>query len=227
MARWAIINFAFCPIRKGFSHHTIVTHSVFQTLADFFSRYGYWVIFFGVMLENAGIPLPGETILLFAGFLAYHEKMDLLPAILVAIAGATCGDSMGFLVGHYGGRPFVDKVLRKFSIVAKSFDRAQSLFLRYGQWAVFSGRFIAGLRVFAGILAGLFRMPYRRFLFFNFTGAVAWSIAITYVGFMFGNSWQLVQQHLKKVDEIVLIGVVLGILAGVIAYYVQRRKPPS
>jgi membrane protein DedA with SNARE-associated domain len=70
-------------------------------------------------------------------------------------------------------------------------------------------------------------MPYRRFLFFNFTGAVAWSIAITYVGFMFGNSWELVQQHLKKVDEIVLVGVVMGFLAGVIVYYIKREKPPS
>jgi membrane protein DedA with SNARE-associated domain len=204
-----------------------VTHTVFQDLADFFSRYGYWVVFFGVMLENAGIPIPGETILLFAGFLAYHEKLDLVPAILVAIAGATCGDSLGFLIGYYGGRPFVEKVFRKFSLVAKSFDRAQSLFLKYGQWAVFSGRFIAGLRVFAGILAGLFRMPYPRFLFFNFTGATAWAIAITYVGFMFGNSWELVQQHLKRLDEIVFVAVLLAILAGVIAYHVNRRKSPS
>lgn len=176
------------------------------------------------MLENAGIPLPGETFLLFAGFLAYHEKMDLLPAILVAIAGATCGDSLGFAAGHYGGRPFVNKFLKRFSLVAKSFDRSQSFFLKYGQWAVFSGRFIAGLRMFAGILAGLFRMPYWRFLFFNFTGAVVWSIAITSVGFMFGNSWELVQQHLKRVDEIVLVVVGLGILAGIIAYYFQQRK---
>ena len=105
------------PSGRAFHYHTIVTHNVFQTLADFFSRYGYWVMFFGVMLENAGIPIPGETVLLFAGFLAYHEKLDLVPAMLVAIAGATCGDSLGFLVGHYGGRPFVDKVIRKFSLL--------------------------------------------------------------------------------------------------------------
>ena len=222
-----MISVDYCPIRKGFSPPTIVTHNVIQTLADFFLRYGYWVVFFGVMLENAGIPLPGETVLLFAGYLAFHEKMDLVPVILIAIAGATCGDSFGYLVGRYGGRPFVNKVLRKFSLVARSFDRSQSLFLKYGQWAVFSGRFIAGLRMFAGILAGVFQMPYPRFLFFNFTGATAWAIAITYVGFMFGSSWQLVQQHLRKVDEIVLICIVAGILAGVITYYVRRRKPIS
>jgi len=212
---------------EGLLLQTIVVHNVFQTLAEFFSRYGYWVVFFGVMLENAGIPVPGETVLLYAGFLAYHQKLDLVPAMLVAIVGATCGDSLGFLIGRHGGRPFVNRVIRKFSPMAHSFDRAQSLFLKYGQWAVFSGRFIAGLRMFAGILAGLFQMSYRRFLFFNFTGAAVWAIAVTYVGFMFGSSWELVQQHLIRLDEIVFAIVLLAILAGVITYFVNRRKLPS
>ena len=109
-----------------------MAHTIFQTLSDFFSRYGYWVVFFGVMLENAGIPIPGETVLLFAGFLAYHGEIDLFPSILVAIAGATLGDSIGFLIGHYGGRPFVDRFIRRFPIVRKSFDHSQELFLKYG-----------------------------------------------------------------------------------------------
>lgn len=204
-----------------------MTHTIFQTLSDFFSSYGYWVVFFGVMLENAGIPIPGETVLLFAGFLAYHERIDLFVSILVAIAGATFGDSMGFLIGHYGGRPFVDKFIRRFPLTAKSFDHSQSLFLRYGQWAVFTGRFITGLRMFAGILAGLFRMPYRRFLFFNFTGATAWAITVTYVGFLFGNSWQLVQEHLVQVNEIVMAAIAVAILIGAISYYVRKRGRSS
>lgn len=201
-----------------------MAHTIFQTLGDFFSKYGYWVVFFGVMLENAGIPIPGETVLLFAGFLAYHQKIDLLPSILVAIAGATLGDSMGFLVGHLGGRRFVDRFIRRFPVIARSFDRSQALFLRYGQWAVFIGRFITGLRMFAGILAGLFRMPYRRFLFFNFTGAVAWAVTVTYVGFLFGNSWQLVQQHFVEFNEIVLVAVIVAVLIGVASYYFRNRR---
>jgi membrane protein DedA with SNARE-associated domain len=200
-----------------------MAHTIFQTLSEFFSKYGYWVVFFGVMLENAGIPIPGETVLLFAGFLAYHGKIDLLPSILVAIAGATLGDSMGFLIGHYGGRPFVEKFIRRFPIIARSFDHSQALFLKFGQWAVFTGRFITGLRMFAGILAGLFRMPYPRFLFFNFTGATAWAITITYVGFLFGNSWQLVQQHLIQVNEFVMAAVALAVLIGVISYYIKKK----
>jgi membrane protein DedA with SNARE-associated domain len=202
-----------------------MAHTIFQTLSDFFSRYGYWVIFFGVMLENAGIPIPGETVLLFAGFLAYHGKIDLLPGILVAIAGATLGDSMGFLIGHYGGRPFVDRFIRRFPIVRESFDHSQQLVLRHGQWAVFTGRFITGLRMFAGILAGLFRMPYRRFLFFNFTGATVWAIAIIYVGYLFGSSWQLVEQHVVRFNEIVMAAVLVATVIGVGSYYFRRKRP--
>ncbi|HXH48078.1 MAG TPA: DedA family protein, partial [Terriglobia bacterium] len=200
-----------------------MAHTIFQTLSEVFSRYGYWVVFFGVMLENAGIPVPGETVLLFAGFLAYHGKIELLPSILVAIAGATLGDSTGFLIGHFGGRPFVDRFIRRFPVVRKSFDHSQTLFLKYGQWAVFTGRFITGLRMFAGIIAGLFRMPYLRFLFFNFTGATIWVIAIIYVGFLFGNSWQLVEQHFLKVNEFVMAAVLVAVLIGVISYYFKKK----
>ena len=201
-----------------------MAHTIFQTLSDFFSMYGYWVVFFGVMLENAGIPIPGETVLLFAGFLAYHGKIELLPAILVAIAGATLGDSMGFVIGRYGGRPFVNRFIRRFPLVRKSFDHSQELFLKYGQWAVFTGRFITGLRMFAGIIAGLFRMRYRRFLFFNFTGATVWAIAIIYVGFLFGNSWQLVEQHLMEINKIVMAAIAIAVLIGVVSYYFKKRR---
>ena len=183
------------------------------------------MIFCGVMLENAGIPIPGETVLLFAGFLAYHGKIDLFPSILVAIAGATLGDSMGFLIGHLGGRPFVDRFIRRFPVIRKSFGHSQALFLKYGQWAVFTGRFITGLRMFAGILAGLFRMPYRRFLFFNFTGATIWAIAVIYVGFLFGNSWQLVEQHFVRFNEVVMAVILVGVLIGVATYYLKKKRP--
>ena len=181
------------------------------------------MVFFGVMLENAGIPVPGETVLLFAGFLAYHGKIELFPSILVAIAGATLGDSMGFLIGHFGGRPFVDRFIRRFPVIRKSFDHSQALFLKYGQWAVFTGRFITGLRMFAGIIAGLFRMPYRRFLLFNFTGATVWAIAVIYVGYLFGNSWQLVEQHFLKVNEFVMATVLVAVLIGVTSYYFRKK----
>jgi len=82
---------------------TPVADVLFQILSDFFARYGYWVVFFGVMLENAGLPVPGETVLLFSGFLAYQGEVHLWRAIATAVAGATVGDSLGYCLGRFGG----------------------------------------------------------------------------------------------------------------------------
>jgi membrane-associated protein len=201
-----------------------VIESLFQTLTDFFARYGYWVIFFGVMLENGGLPLPGETVLLFAGFLAYQGETQLVRAIGTAIAGATLGDSLGYTLGRYGGNVFFDRYVRRFNFLARRFENSRALFLRHGHWAVFTGRFITGLRVFAGPLAGLFKMPYLRFLFFNFTGAVLWATAIGCVGFLFGNSWDNLVHVVRDFHRLTLGLVAVLALVGLIVYLRRRAK---
>jgi membrane-associated protein len=202
-----------------------VIESIFHTLTDFFARYGYGVVFFGVMLENGGLPLPGETVLLFAGFLAYQGEIRLVWAIGIAIAGATLGDSLGYTLGRYGGNAFFDRTVKRFKLLARQFENAKALFLRHGHWAVFTGRFITGLRVFAGPLAGLFKMPYPRFLLFNFTGAVLWATAIGCVGFLFGNSWDNLVHVVKDVHRVTLGLVAVLALIGLIAYL--RRRATS
>jgi len=201
-----------------------VIESLFQTLADFFARYGYWVIFFGVMLENGGLPLPGETVLLFAGFLAYQGEIRLVWAIGIAIAGATLGDSLGYTLGRYGGTAFFDRYVKRFKFLARRFEDSRLLFLKHGHWAVFTGRFITGLRVFAGPLAGLFKMPYPRFFLFNFSGAVVWATAIGCVGFLFGNSWDSLSHFIKDFHRVTLGLVAVLALVGLIFYLRRQAK---
>ena len=196
--------------------------SLFQTLADFFARYGYWVVFFGVMLEHGGVPLPGETVLLFAGFLAYQGDLRLVWAIAIAIAGATLGDSLGYALGRYAGNAFFDRYVKRFKFLGRQFENSKKLFLEHGHWAVFTGRFITGLRVFAGPLAGLFRMPYPRFLLFNFTGAVLWATAIGCLGFLFGNNWDNLVHVVKNIHRVTLSLVAVLALVGLI-FYLRRR----
>ena len=198
-----------------------VADSVFQLLSRFFAHYGYWVVFLGVMLENGGLPVPGETILLFSGFLAYHGRLSLGRAICTAIAGATLGDSLGYLVGRWGGTALVNRYRGRVLLSARRFDRAQAIFLRFGHWAVFVARFITGLRVIAGPLAGAFLMPYRRFLFFNFTGAVVWAFTVGWVGFLFGSNWQRLVHLFQQVDTAILLGTVFALL---IAWAVYRQR---
>ncbi len=199
----------------------------YQTLAHYFSDYGYGVIFFGVMLENAGIPIPGETVLLLAGFMASEGRLRLAPAIAVAVVGATLGDSLGYWIGQAGGRRLVERFLRRFPRLSQSFDRSELLFLKYGHWGVLAGRFVTGLRVFAGILAGIFEMPYRRFFAYNFSGAVVWAVVITSAGFAFGSRWPQIVRFLERVDNLTLLLAGIGALAGVILYGLRRgrRRP--
>jgi len=203
-----------------------VAEAIFATLARFFANYGYWVIFFGVMLENAGLPVPGETVLLFAGFLAYHGEVGLGKAIVLGIVGASLGDSLGYCLGRYAGTPFVNRYVRKFSRLSRRFDQAQTHFRAHGHWAVFVGRFITGLRVFAGPLAGMFQMRYPRFLFFNFSGAVLWATTITSVGFLFGSSWENLVELIGKFHRVSLIAAGLALVVVGIIYFKRRREQP-
>ncbi len=201
-----------------------MAETLFQLFSGFFARYGYWAVFFGVMLENAGLPVPGETILIFAGFLAYHGELQLARAIGTAILGATIGDSLGYCLGRFGGVSLVERYRKHFPFFFRRFDRAQALFVKHGHWAVFVGRFITGLRVFAGVLAGIFRMRYARFLFFNFSGAVGWATTFGCVGFIFGKSWVRLVEIVHRLNRATLVAVAAGLAIAGIIYVVRRRK---
>ncbi|MGE5326263.1 MAG: DedA family protein [Deltaproteobacteria bacterium] len=201
-----------------------MAEAIFQTLTVFFARYGLWVIFFGVMLENAGLPVPGETILLFAGFLAYRGEVHLWHAMMIGIAAATLGDTVGYVLGRNAGTFFVEKYVRRFRLLNRQFIRAEAQIRKHGHWAVFVSRFITGLRVFAGPLAGIFRMPFLRFLFFDFTGALIWGVTVVSVGFLLGGSWENLTRFIDKFHRITFVAGVAVLLVVIGVYYFRRRK---
>ena len=204
-----------------------VANSIFQLLSEFFGRYGYWVVFFGVMSENIGIPIPGETVLLFAGFLAYQGEMHILTAIVTAIAGATAGAIGGYVLGRYGGSSVVKRFLARFPRLGRQYEDSQRKFVKYGGWGVFGARFVAGLRVFAGILAGALRMPFSTFLLFSFAGAVCWSLVIGYIGFLFGSNWEKLVSFVVRMDRIALALIGGGVVVMMVIYLMRRRNRRS
>jgi membrane protein DedA with SNARE-associated domain len=188
---------------------------IFQKLVELFILYGYWTVFLGVMLENAGLPVPGETVLLVASFLAansdaVHLKIQWI--IIIAIAGATLGDNIGYWLGRWGGRPFLNRYSKRFFIRAHHIEQAEQVFHRYGAWTVFFARFITGLRVVAGPFAGVLHLPWPRCFFFNFSGAIIWSTVISLVGYFFGSSWPLLLKIIKRFNLAVLALFLLLIL---------------
>lgn len=186
---------------------------IFELLRDFFHDYGYWTVAFALLLENAGVPVPGETILLFASFLAYSERELHLPIIiLVAIAACTLGDNLGYAIGRRGGRALLRRYQNIFRIRDKTIARGERLFARYGAVTVFFARFVFGMRIIAGPLAGVLHMEWKRFVLFNFLGAVVWVTVISLVGYFFGSQWETVLRIVGRVKFGFAIALVVAIL---------------
>lgn len=199
-------------------------HIIYRFLTRFFARYGYGAVFAGVMFENAGLPVPGESVLLFGGFLAHEGTLNLKWVIALAIAGAIVGDNLGYLAGRYGGVKLLRRMRGHAFLTERRFDQAESAILRYGAWAVFGARFITGLRILAGPLAGGVRMRYRDFLLANAAGALLWGTAIGIAGYLLGSSWQRLVHFARNLDLAVLIVVVVAALVWLARVHLGRAR---
>jgi membrane-associated protein len=199
-----------------------LTQSILDVLRNAVVQYGYWAVGGALLLENAGIPVPGETILLLACFLAYSEQDLQLPWIMVvATLAATVGDNLGFALGYYGGRPLLTRYQALFRIQNKTVERGEELFARYGPVTVFLARFVFGMRVIAGPMAGVLRMPWRKFIIFNFLGAILWVTVISGVGYLFGQHWERLAGEVKRIDIAVAI---LLVIVAILLWWRSRRK---
>jgi len=173
-------------------------------------------------LESMGIPLPGEVILVSAALMAARQELDISPlwVAVAASAGAIAGDSIGYLAGRRWGDRMFEVLGRRFPRQAGP-DRlayAEHVFTRYGLWAVFFGRFVALLRIFAGPVAGALRMPYSRFLAANALGGIVWAGGTTTAIYTLGTR---AEEWLKGSSW---IGLALAVAMGIAASTVFRRR---
>jgi membrane protein DedA with SNARE-associated domain len=197
-------------------------HPAFESMRTFVATYGYWAIALALLGESAGIPLPGEITLLLASFLAYSERhLHLGWIILVATAATTVGGELGYALGHYGGRPMLERYQNLFRITSATLQRGEKLFSRFGAAAIFFARFIFGMRVFAGPLAGVLRMHWETFAVFNFLGAVAWVTLIAGSGFLFGQHWRTLLQVMQRFNIVIAIAAALVVF---ILWWRYRRQ---
>jgi len=195
-----------------------MAHHIVDILREAIVHYGYWAIAVALLLENTGIPVPGETVLLLASFLAYSQhELQLSSIIIVGTVAATLGDNLGYAVGRRGGRPLLERYRELLCIRPATLERGDRLFAQYGAVAVFFARFVFGLRIVGGPLAGVLRMSWKKFLLFNFLGASLWVTAVATVGYLFGRHWARLVQDLKRLDITVAIVVLLA------AFYFWRR----
>lgn len=171
-------------------------------------------------LESLGIPLPGEIILVSSALLSSQGHVNPWIVGACATAGAIVGDSIGYAIGRRGGRPLLEKLGRRFP---KHFSpghvaTAEASFERWGMWAVFFGRFVALLRIFAGPLAGVLRMPYWKFLTANVLGGIGWAGGTTAVIYYVG---VVAEPWLKRFSW---LGLLVAVLFGAGSFLLVRRR---
>ncbi|MES5481903.1 DedA family protein [Bradyrhizobium sp. INPA03-11B] len=164
----------------------LLNHATDELIAS----YGYIAIFTIILLESAGVPLPGETTLVAASIYAgSHHGLDIRWIIATAAGAAILGDNIGYWVGRTIGRKALLKWGNWIGLDQRKLDLGEYLFLRHGGKIVFLGRFIAVLRVFAAVLAGANRFPLWRFLLFNALGAITWAAVFGVGGYLLGHSF--------------------------------------
>ena len=178
---------------------------------------GYPLLFVLVMSESSGIPIPGETALITAAVLASRGKLQVEWVIAIAAAGAIVGDNIGYEIGRKGGRWLLERPGRFERQRREVLATGEPFFERHGPKAVFFGRFVLGLRVWASWLAGATRMRWRSFVVWNALGGVCWATAIGLLAYFLGNSAGNV------IETFGIYGLVAALGALVSAIVLHRR----
>jgi membrane protein DedA with SNARE-associated domain len=196
-----------------------VLHSLEAPLKD----YGYLAIAGFVFLEDFGVPVPGETILVVGAVYAGTGRLSIVLVALLGFLAATLGDNVGFAIGHFGGRPLVARYGRYILLTPQRLDRATAFFERQGGKIVMLARFIEGLRQANGIIAGISGMHWAKFLVFNAIGAALWVGVWSSIGYFSGNHITAIYNTASRYS--VYLAVAAGLLiVGLVARHVWRRR---
>lgn len=194
-----------------------------ETIQEIAHQYGYLAVFGGILLENTGIPIPGETITLVGGFLAGSGELDYWWVLGSALVGAVIGDNFGYWIGYYGGWSLLTRVGRLFRLKEEQLIEVRERFAENAAKAVILGRFIALLRIFAGPLAGTARMPYFKFLLCNLVGAGLWA-SVTVSAAYFAGRLVTLEQLMAWAAQSALVVVALLVGWVAVTYWLEHRN---
>lgn len=200
-----------------------------EFLLALFIQYGYWLVFAGILLDNAGLPIPGELVLMAFGALVRTGHVDAGLGLLVATTAAMSGDSAAYWIGRLGGDRLLDTYCRVTLGSGKCVRRATAFYRLHGSAAVVLGRFVIGVRAFLFPLAGAARMPYSRFLLFDGVGALIWVGVFILAGYSIGGRVEAIYSEYRTGAMILAgaLGAAFGVYLVMKLYRRWRRGPAS
>jgi membrane protein DedA with SNARE-associated domain len=197
-----------------------VLHSLEPTL----NHYGYLAIAGLVLVEDFGVPVPGETVLILGAVYAGTGRLSIFLVVLLGFLAAVLGDNIGFAVGHFGGRRLVERYGRYIFLTPERLDRATGFFERHGGKVVTIARFVEGLRQANGIIAGISGMHWAKFLAFNALGAALWVGVWSAIGYFSGNHITSIYNTASRYSTYLAIAVGLFIIGFIARRLLKRRR---
>jgi membrane protein DedA with SNARE-associated domain len=198
-------------------------NKILTNLLPHLNHWGYYILFVMTFLETSaflGLLVPGESLVGIAGLLASQGLLDIGDVIWIASLGAILGDTVGYFLGKRFGAAFFLRYGRYIFFRKEYLDEAEEFFQKHGGKAVFLGRFVGWLRAFAPVVAGISRMRYPRFLFFNIIGGISWAAGISLLGYFAGSSWEMINRYLGRLG----IAAFIGGAVITYAYILSARK---
>jgi membrane protein DedA with SNARE-associated domain len=197
-----------------------------NSLASPLDHYGLWAIALLVLLEDFGIPVPGETVLIAGAIFAGAGKLNIVTVGIVGFVAAVIGDNIGYGIGRFGGRVLVERWGRYVFLTAERLDKAEAFFGRHGGKIITIARFIEGLRQANGIIAGITGMHWLRFFAFNALGAALWVGTWVSVGYLAGKHITTIYNDITNYSLYAAIAAVV-LIAAWIGYRLRKRRNPK
>ena len=182
------------------------------------SEYGYFGMFLAMILEAVIIVIPSELILATGGILASKNIFSFFGALLTGIIGSVFCAIIIYLMGYFGGRPFIDKYGKYFFMKKEDIEKAEDWFQKYGMLASFIGRNFPIVRTFISLPIGMMHLSFWPFVLYTTLGSIPWTFAFVYVGYSLGNNWVILQEYTSRLT--VPIYILLFLL---IVHYVYRK----
>ena len=192
-----------------------------ELLDHFLANYGYFAIFFLLMLGIVGPLIPDDTILVLSGLAVHRGQLQLGTTIAVAYAGSLCGITLSYALGRTGAIYVLERFPPVERWVNRHLPQVQTWFERYGKWTLFFGYFIAGVRHVTALAAGMSNVRLKTFALFAWPGGLAWVISFISIGYFLGAEWE--QIH-RRFNRGALIGAALVAAIALIAWYLRRKK---
>ena len=189
-------------------------------LVDLIIKYGYFGMFMGMILEAVIIIIPSELILATGGILAARKIFTLFNAFIIGLLGSVFCAIVIYLMGYFGGRPFIEKYGKYFFMKKDDIDKADNWFNKYGLLAAFIGRNFPIIRTFISLPLGMARVNFFKFILYTTLGSIPWTFAFVYFGYALGNNWTILLNYTSKLK----LPIIILIIVLLISYLIKKLK---